>query len=345
MTSATNGSGDRRPVVLVLRFSALGDVAMISPVVTAAARRHPSVRFVVVTRSRFAPFFPEEVDVEGVDLGSYKGIRGLMRLARELRRKYRPVAVADLHDVIRTHVLRSLMRLRGIPVATIDKGRADKKALVDGTRREQLVTTPSRYADTIARLGFDPGLPVTAPLGPSQPDASAPRIGIAPFAAHQGKAYPLGKMAQAAAMMREARPDARIYWFCAPGEETERVSAIAAYGDTVVPLLGLPGGLRGELDLMATLDVMVSMDSGNMHLAALHGVPVVSLWGPTHPYAGFAGTTSPDRLRLQATMPCRPCSIYGNRPCRISGDGTYPCIGSIAPEAVARTTLSTLQPR
>lgn len=345
MTAHANGSDDRRPLVLILRFSALGDVAMTSPVVTAAARRHPSARFVVVTRGCFAPFFPPEVEVESVDLKNYKGLGGLMRLARELRHKYRPAAVADLHDVIRTRVIRSLMRLAGIPVATIDKGRADKKALVSGTRREQLVSTPSRYADTLARIGFDPGIPVPAPLGPAHPDDSKPRIGIAPFAAHQGKAYPLGKMAQAAAMIRAERPDARIYWFCAPGEEIERVSAIAAEGDTVVPTLGLPGGLAGELDLMATLHVMVSMDSGNMHLAALHGVPVVSLWGPTHPYAGFAGTTSPDRLRVQTTMPCRPCSIYGNRPCRVSDDGTYPCIGSIAPEAVARITLSTLPPR
>lgn len=83
---------------------------------------------------------------------------------------------------------------------------------------------------------------------------------------------------------------------------------------TVVP--GLLHGLREELILMSNLDVMVSMDSANMHLASLTGTPVVSVWGATHPYAGFLGCNQKEENAVQVSMPCRPCSIFGNKPCQ-----------------------------
>lgn len=94
-------------------------------------------------------------------------------------------------------------------------------------------------------------------------------------------------------------------------------------------------GISGELALMNRLDVMVSMDSANMHLASLAGVPVVSVWGATHPYAGFMGWGQSIGNAVQIDLPCRPCSIYGNKPC-LRGD--YFCMKNISPEQIVERT-------
>ena len=80
--------------------------------------------------------------------------------------------------------------------------------------------------------------------------------------------------------------------------------------------------LAGEIELIAGLDCLVSMDSLAMHLAALAATPVVSVWGATHPSLGFLGYGADPRNVLQADMPCRPCSVFGNKPCRY---GDYRC--------------------
>ena len=91
--------------------------------------------------------------------------------------------------------------------------------------------------------------------------------------------------------------------------------------------------LEQELALMSHLDVMVSMDSANMHLASLAGTPVVSVWGATHPLAGFLGWRQRTEDCVQADgLDCRPCSVFGNKPC-LRGD--YACLASLSPELVA----------
>jgi len=90
--------------------------------------------------------------------------------------------------------------------------------------------------------------------------------------------------------------------------------------------------LKEELILMSHLDVMLSMDSANMHLASLTATPVVSVWGATHPCAGFMGWRQPEENAIQATLDCRPCSIYGQKTCR---RGDYACLNMIKPETIA----------
>jgi ADP-heptose:LPS heptosyltransferase len=91
---------------------------------------------------------------------------------------------------------------------------------------------------------------------------------------------------------------------------------------------------------MSHLDLMLSMDSANMHLASLTGVPVISIWGATHPYAGFMGYGQNPDNAIQTSLPCRPCSIYGNKPC-MSKD--YACLNDIRPETVLEKIQLTIQ--
>jgi ADP-heptose:LPS heptosyltransferase len=96
---------------------------------------------------------------------------------------------------------------------------------------------------------------------------------------------------------------------------------------------------KEELDVISGLDVMVSMDSANMHLASLYGVPVISIWGATHPFAGFYGWGQAIENAVQVDLYCRPCSVFGNK--RGVRDDLA-CLYSISPVAVYNQVMKQL---
>lgn len=342
--------------MLVTRFSAIGDVAMTVPAIYGACHAHPDVNFHFVTRKSMASIFlnhPDNLTVTGIDLkGDYHGLKGMRNLLKEMRQKYGIDAIVDLHDVIRTKYLRLLGRLHGMKVTRIHKGRKGKHAL---TRRHDKVMLPlessrSRYRDTFARMGLAPDESFVGlfPQGAASADSYAaicqPRqegvqwVGIAPFAKHQGKIYPLELMEQVVADIA-ARPNVRIFLF--GGGEHER-AVLRGWQEKYPRVTSLAEGHYGfgtELALVSNLDCMVSMDSANMHLASLVAIPVVSVWGATHPYCGFKGWQQADENIIQLPLTCRPCSVFGDKPC-LSGD--YFCLKGIKPAVIRDKILSIL---
>lgn len=286
---------------------------------------------------------PPNVDFIGADLkGEHHGIAGLNRLFGQLQARHFD-AVADLHDVLRSIYLRWRFRLAGVPMAHIDKGRKGKKQLVSATHKKLIPqkTSFERYADVLHRLGIAFTPQFTSLFGPDGGDLNLTAhvtgikeegtrwIGIAPFAAHQGKVYPLDKMEEVIRML-DAGSHQRIFLFGAGPKEKE---ILEKWEKQFAHVLSLAGKLKmdAELIVMSHLDVMLSMDSANMHLASLTGIPVLSIWGATHPYAGFMGWNQPYHRAIQTHLPCRPCSIYGNKPC-LRHD--YACLTSIEPHMV-----------
>lgn len=336
--------------VLITRFSALGDVAMCIPVVYDLCRTYPDTRFIFVTKPAMTGLFvnpPSNLITEGVDTSRYKGVTGLRRLLNELTERYNITDMADLHDVLRTRILRILCRLKGIRVSRIDKGRSEKRALVRNSNKclKQLPTSHRRYADTFARIGlnvtadrftsvFDGAKGDAAQLADitAAKKAGEKWIGIAPFAAHRGKIYPVEMMEQVIRTLYE-RGDTKIFFF--GGGETER-KVLARWAEMFpgsVSMAEKRHGFARELALMSHLDAMLTMDSGNMHMASLAGVPAVSIWGATHPYCGFRAYRQSPELEIQTDMSCRPCSVYGNRSCH-NRTSPYACMTRIEPKTI-----------
>lgn len=336
--------------LLAIRFSALGDVAMTVPVLYAFAEAYPEHQLVVLSRSAWAPFFqsaPPNLIFRGVDLKSYAGIGGLSRLFHELRNE-RFDAVADLHDVLRTKYLRWRFRLSGIPVSVIDKGRKEKRRLVSRKRKsvKQLPTSFERYQAVFRKLGYTFSCHFRSLYGSRRGDIRLFQVldmkkgedcwvGIAPFAAHTGKIYPVELMEKVIHELSQ-KERMRIFLFGGGSREKEVLEGWAVRYPRVVSVVGKLK-MDGELALMSWLDVMVAMDSGNMHLASLVGTPVVSVWGATHPYAGFMGWRQSEKRAVQLDLPCRPCSIYGNKPC-FRGD--YACLKGISPSQLVEQVLA-----
>ncbi|WP_417200945.1 glycosyltransferase family 9 protein [Bizionia sp.] len=307
--------------ILVIRLSAMGDVAMTVPVLRAFTQQYPSVKITVLTRAFFAPLFRDlkNVTVFPADVkNKHKGLVGLYKLSRELK-KENCDAIADLHKVLRTKVLKPLL---GVPkVATVDKGRKAKKALTQGKIFEPLKTTHQRYADVFETLGFPldltkPNYPIPAALNPNVSriigSTNKKRIGIAPFAAHEGKKYPLELMEQ---VVKELSKDYQVLLFGGGKKEVQVLNYLESEADGIINMAGKLS-FNEELDVISNLDVMLSMDSGNAHLAAMLGVNVVTIWGVTHPFAGFAPFNQPADYALVADRklyPKIPTSIYGNK--------------------------------
>ena len=324
--------------ILVIRLSAMGDVAMTVPVLRALTHQHSELRITVLTRAFFKPFFRnlENVEVFPVDVkGEHKGIFGLYKLARELNKK-KFYVVADLHNVLRSNILKKFISCKRL--VTIDKGRKEKSLLTSGKVFKQLKTTHQRYADVFEKLGYKvdlatPSFPKPVDLNRKLQtligDDSKRMIGIAPFATHEGKIYPLNLMKH---VIENLSKDYKVFLFGGGENESEILNKFEDSFDNTINLAGKVT-LDEEMDVISNLDVMLSMDSGNAHIAAMLGVKVITIWGVTHPFAGFTPFNQPENHALMADrkrFPRIPTSIYGNK---------YPenykeASGSITPETV-----------
>lgn len=341
--------------ILALRFSALGDVAMTVPVIHSMAEAYPSDEIVVVSRERWGALFsnmPGNVRFHGIDLQDYGGLRGLERLYGELSREGID-AVADLHDVLRTKYLDMRFRMGGVPVAVINKGRREKREL---TRREhkklvQLKTSTQRYREVFQKLGYEFGIDFRSIFGDDEGDVGtlAPVVGaknenewvgIAPFAQHEGKIYPVELMEHVVSLLCK-RPKRKIFIFGGGNEERRVAEEWEKRYPSVISVVG-KGRMIDELGVMSRMDVMLSMDSANMHLASIVGAKVFSIWGATHPAAGFgAWGQTPDSF-IQTDMDCRPCSVFGNKKCHRDD---YACLRHIDPNRVAEKLETALETR
>lgn len=333
--------------ILVIRLSAMGDVAMTVPVLRAFTTQYPEVKITVLTRAFFKPFFRDlkNVHVYAADVkGKHKGFFGLFDLSKELR-LLGIDAVADLHNVVRSNLLKIF--LWDLKPVQIDKGRAEKKALVKGKIFEPLKTTHQRYCDVFKKLGYpikeaSPQFPVRAELNYKTLNIVGKDtqnwIGIAPFAAHASKMYPLHLIEE---VIKELSSRHKILLF---GGKEETAYLKTLENETIISIAGQLS-LDEELDVISNLDVMVSMDSGNAHLAAMMGIKVLTLWGVTHPYAGFYPFNQDAEQALLADrnkFPKIPTSIYGNK----FPEGYDTCMETISPkEVIAKTEEIIKKPR
>ncbi|MDR2469059.1 MAG: glycosyltransferase family 9 protein [Tannerella sp.] len=338
--------------ILIIRLKSIGDVAMTIPVIYSAAKANPADSFTVLTQDFLLPLFlnrPPNVKLIGIDLKTEeKGLRGFLQFARTLAR-YRYDMVLDLHFVLRTRIIDWIFRLKGRKVFVLDKMRREQKRL---TRKPPKDITPlpdmvTRYMDVF----FDAGIffnktftslydeqPPEKTVLPGIADKKDGRwVGIAPFAGHGEKVYPPEKMEQVVETLSQ-HEGISLFLFGAKGDEE---AVLNAWEKRYAHTQNVAGrySLEQELALISRLDVLICMDSANMHFASLVGAKAISIWGATHPYAGFYGYGQAPELAVQTKLSCRPCSVFGKKPCY---RGDRACLTHIDPETVVRKCLSVL---
>ncbi len=298
--------------ILAMRFSSLGDVALTVPLLAEFIRQNPHVQITFLSREKFSPLFEDlpQLTFISADLeGKHKGVRGIYRLYKELR-KNEFDGVADLHNVLRTKILRLFFAFGKVKSATLDKGRNERKALtkLKNKIRKPLKPMIERYADVFRDLGFDVQLSHRLPKNISTKENA---IGIAPIAMYEGKMYPLENTRSIA--VKIAEKGIKVYLFGGKSE-AEELEKWAEINPNIVSVAG-KFSLKEELSLIKKLKLMVSMDSANMHLASMVGTRVISIWGNTHPYMGFLGYgQSYEDVIQDETLTQRPTSVFGKEP-------------------------------
>lgn len=323
----------KRKRMMVVRFSALGDVAMTLPVVYSLAAQYPELEIYYVTRPFFGKLFinrPENITIIPIDLQAFNGIKGTTRLLKKLS-SLQPDFIADLHNVMRSWIIDSFFRLKGIKVAMVDKMR-HKRSHLFKTGKSQ----PSfidRYCDTFAKLGFPVKLSFKTlnDKGNLQPpvEIKHPAVGIAPNARYFTKTYPAQQVRELIGIL--SAKGYYIYLFGGRGDEAAALEAMASEFENCTSLAGLYD-ITQELSLMGSLDVMISMDSANQHLASLMATPVITVWGATTPACGFMPYGQPVSRSVIHPTRCQPCSVAGGPLCPKGG---FACMVNLTPETIA----------
>jgi len=339
----------------------MGDVVLLVPVIRSFVAAYPDVEVTVVTRPKFASFFtdierviPFPADVDH----TYNGIFGMRDLFKKLLKKASYDVVLDMHDHIRTIMLRSLFKVFAGRVVVFNKGRKEKKAI---TRPENkslapLIHTVERYRLAFEKAGFpftilskphfvikeSTKTEVTAWLDQLGLKKSGKWIGAAPFARHTSKIWPLNNYEVLIRTMTE-RSAFKFFLFGGGDEESKFFSSLQnKFPENIVVVAGQLK-LKQELALMEMIDLMLCVDSSNMHLAALMGTPLLSIWGGTHTDVGFGpyGKDEESIIEISRTeLTCRPCSVYGREKC-LRGD--FACLAWITPERVSTKIMNTLK--
>ena len=305
----------------------MGDVAMTVPVLRAFVQQNPEVKITVISRPFFKPFFE---GIPNVSLFAFdekqrhKGFIGLLRLFQDLK-GLQIDAFADLHNVLRSKVVRTLFALNGKKTAFVDKARGEKAAL---TRSENKIFKPltsmfERHTKVFEELGFkiDLSNPTFSEKAVLDTEISQligenniKLIGIAPFAQYDSKVYPLDLMQKVINKLAE-NLNYKILLFGGGKKEIELLDSLSKGLENVSVVAGKMK-FQQELQLISNLDLMLSMDSGNAHIAAMLGVKTITLWGATHPFTGFSPFNQPPENALVSDrnlFPKLPTSVYGNK--------------------------------
>ncbi len=330
--------------LLVLRFSAIGDVALTIPVLLKFREKYPEVQLTMVAPKMYRPLI-EPLGIGFIETHfkkKHKGIPGLTRLYRKIHKEVKPDMVIDLHSVLRTHILQTFFRLRGTPFFQLDKGRDEKTLLTLKKNKvlKQLPHTTNRYAQVFADAGFPLNFDPQNPLLPQYEHAEAAAfresfngkdlVGIAPFAGFPGKTWPLQKISKIIDSLLYQKITIVLFGGLSDIPKLEKLRA----GKEHIVIMPGKFDFAGEIVFMKNMKAMISMDSSNMHLATLAGIPVVSIWGATHSFAGFGPLGKNDHLQAEIStdeLSCRPCSVFGNKPCFRKD---YACLNQLPGETV-----------
>ena len=325
---------------------------MTVPVLRAFVKQHPKVKITVLSKPFLKPLFINITNVSfyAADVnGKHKGFFGIFKLFKELK-LLNITAIADLHNVLRSKILRTFFKFSLTKVAFINKGRKEKRALTQTENKvfKQLKTTHERYADVFRNLGFK--LDISNPKLPSKQlltkevltitgKKNTKWIGIAPFAQYNSKMYPLDLMEQVILELSK-KENLTILLFGGGKKEIEILEGIANKYPNTINVAGKIK-LAKELNLISNLDSMLSMDSGNAHFSAMLGIKTFTIWGITHPFTGFAPFNQPFENAILPDLgkyPNIPCSIYGNKVC----EGYENVMRSITSEKVVQKILESI---
>ena len=336
--------------LVFLRFSSLGDIAISIPLIRCFLSKYPDFRINFVTKKNFVPLLDEFKDIDILELdfsGKHRGLKGLFALYKEIK-ELNPTGVVDLHGSLRTSILRLFFFFSSIRFKKIHKGRIEKKSLTRKNNKILVPLTPTihRYGEVLRKIGFPVDLSghefpskfiTPKKFNDSFFNSNLKWIGIAPFAKHAGKVYPFDLIQKVISFLQIEN---QVFLFGSHGDEANKLKVWERAYSNVYSLAG-KYSLSDQIKIISNLDIMISMDSANGHIATNYNIPVITIWGITHPYAGFSPWNQNSQRSIlsdRSLYPLIPTSVYGN----VCPEGYEDCMRTIPPEKIIEVVNKTM---
>ena len=334
--------------LLVFRFSAMGDVALTVPVIRNILQENKNIRITLVTNSFFTPFFYgiDRLTIFPADFKKqYRGLKGLYKLYKDLKSVTKFDYLIDLHNVLRSRILSFFFLFSGLKGFRINKNRKAKRKVIKGKIKKPLIHTTERYKAVFKNI-INVSTPLSVPsIFPSGKAIAATEIfiqkeniqakqwiGIAPMAKHELKRWPLENIHSLIKLINKDS-DVHLFLFGGGKKEKEEMDKISINNTNTTNITGKLN-LSEEIALISKMSFMITMDSANMHISSLVGVPTISIWGGTHTMTGFGALNQPEEYAIQVSeqeLTCRPCTVYGKGTCK---RGDLACFTRLSPEIV-----------
>ena len=294
---------------------------MTVPVIGLLRSKHPEIKITILTTDFFSALFSQVPNINFIFFEpKHKTLSGLYSLSKDIN-NLNPDYVLDLHNVLRTKLLRffSALSCNNIKANFIlDKGRKEKKELIKGVTFKQLKSMHQRYADVLCRLNIKLDLrnfkyykKINISNKNYKFNTQNKIIGIAPFAGHVCKEYSLTKIIEIIAFLNDTY---EILIFGGPGDEAKKIKEICKTNKNTYNI-STDYSLEEQMGIISNLDLMISMDSANGHIASLFGIHVLTIWGATHPFTGYGPYMQPEINSITPDIksyPKLPVTIYGS---------------------------------
>lgn len=309
--------------VIIMRYSAMGDVAIACEAMKALCRRYPQQTFIFMTDERYAQLAPkcDNLTTKAIRIKEYKGVQMIMGLGFTIAKQFEFDKVIDLNDTIRTKLIRMALQLKNKKVFVVNKHRIQRFVKFNFQCKCQLELrhTAEMMADAITRAGYSLSIndielnDKSTSNGAIKSQQTEPiNIGIACFSSKRNKEYPKERLIQLIDMLQN-NSNIRVSVFGKGQRETE-------IGNELCKLANCSScinedDMQSDIDNIRNMNLMICVDTGWMHIASLIGKPVISLWGPTQPSCGYYPLHQSRDMAITLSMPCSPCSVYGKKSC------------------------------
>jgi heptosyltransferase-2 len=345
-TLSENQKKLRTDRILVLRYSSLGDVILTNPVLDLLKKAYPEAEIMFATKCRFAPMVAFHPAVTRTILLNEGGFILFLKHLWEIL-SLNPMMVLDLHDSLRTKLIRFF--LRKAVVSVYAKEAVQRRLIVKKLRTEPSLPTVRKYLKALEPWGIAAPFEMEcrvhvsrdsqdfteAYLNRNRIEKSQWVVGLGPGASWKTKQWPPEYYAQLASRLVE-KQKAVLIWFGSQ-QEADLIRSIQSQ-------MTVPAGQRGvcaagELSLEQTgallsrCGLFAGNDSGLVHLASGRGVPVAVLYGSTTPSLGFE-PWGKHRVAEVSGLNCRPCDVHGRKKCPL---GHFKCMRDLTVDSVEQT--------
>ncbi|HXX63281.1 MAG TPA: glycosyltransferase family 9 protein [Bacteroidota bacterium] len=333
---------------LVIRLSSVGDIVLSSPLLRSLHRHFPDCQIDFLVKSEYADLVRHNAHVARVLEFPPRGTLGDVIRMRRTVQQSRYDLIIDIHDSIRSRLIaagaRDLCRVnkRKIARTLLILFKIDCYARFGGSPG-----VAERYLETVARFGVhadalelelfypeESRRAMEAMLGAEGIPSDAAFIAVCPASRHANKIWPLERFAEAAGRLAAARALPVIIF--GSHEERQRCSAVAEQimrSCAGVRALSLAGRVS-LLETAAAMDrcaIVLTNDTGLMHIASARGIPVVAIFGPTVRQFGFFPPERTSTVVEHGALSCRPCTHIGRDSCP---EGHFRCMKEISVNSV-----------